>query len=116
VRRSWKLLSALRTALRTEHNVHFALLFGSTARGTHAPARPVDTMRWLLAPVRHLEDLPRRYAALEHAMATFGADFDLQQFKAELLPNVDRAVPRRSRAVTALAARLMGKPDPASAS
>lgn len=43
--------------------------------------RPVDTKRWRLAVVRHLEDLPRQYAALEHAMATFGADFELQQFK-----------------------------------
>ncbi|MEO8966684.1 MAG: hypothetical protein ABI427_03860 [Solirubrobacteraceae bacterium] len=44
-------------------------------------ARPVDTKRSRLAVVRHLEDLPRQYAALEHAMATFGADFDLQRFK-----------------------------------
>jgi hypothetical protein len=44
--------------------------------------RPVDAKRWRLAIVRHLEDLPRQYAALEHAMASFGADFDLQQFKA----------------------------------
>ncbi len=43
--------------------------------------RPVDTKRWRLAVVRHLEDLPRQYAALEHAMATFSADFDLQRFK-----------------------------------
>jgi hypothetical protein len=41
----------------------------------------MDAKRWRLAVVRHLEDLPRQYAALEHAMATFGADFDLQQFK-----------------------------------
>ena len=45
-------------------------------------ARPVDTKRWRLAIVRQLEDLPRQYAALEHAMASFGTDFDLQQFKA----------------------------------
>ena len=41
----------------------------------------MDAKRWRLAVVRHLEDLPRQYAAVEHAMATFGADFDLQQFK-----------------------------------
>jgi hypothetical protein len=45
-------------------------------------ARRVDAKRWRLAIVRHLEDLPRQYAALEHAMASFGEDFDLQQFKA----------------------------------
>ncbi|MDQ6775270.1 MAG: hypothetical protein M3071_03395 [Actinomycetota bacterium] len=44
-------------------------------------ARPVDAKRWRLAIVRHLEDLPRQYAALEHAMASFGENFDLQQFK-----------------------------------
>ena len=44
--------------------------------------RAVDTKRWRLAIVRHLGDLPRQYAALEHAMASFGEDFDLQQFRA----------------------------------
>jgi uncharacterized protein YutE (UPF0331/DUF86 family) len=31
--------------------------------------------------VRHLEDFPRQYAALETAMAEFGDDFDLVRFK-----------------------------------
>ncbi len=44
VRRSWKLLSALRAALRTEHNVGFSLLFGSAARGTDAPGSDVDVL------------------------------------------------------------------------
>jgi predicted nucleotidyltransferase len=44
VRHSWKLLSALRAALRTEHNVRFALLFGSAARGTAAPGSDVDVL------------------------------------------------------------------------
>jgi predicted nucleotidyltransferase len=44
VRRAWKLLSALRAALRTEHNVRFALLFGSVARGTSAPGSDVDVL------------------------------------------------------------------------
>ena len=30
--------------------------------------------------VRHLEDFPRQYAALETAMAVFGEDFDLRRF------------------------------------
>jgi predicted nucleotidyltransferase len=50
VRRSWKLLSALRTALRTEHNVRFALLFGSAARGTSAPGSDVDVLVALRDP------------------------------------------------------------------
>ena len=49
-RRSWPLLSALRTALRTEHNVHFALLFGSAARGTDTPASDVDVLVGLRDP------------------------------------------------------------------
>jgi predicted nucleotidyltransferase len=50
VRRSWRLLSALRAALRTEHNVRFALLFGSVARGTDAPGSDVDVLVALRDP------------------------------------------------------------------
>jgi predicted nucleotidyltransferase len=50
VRRSWKLLSTLRGALRTEHNVRFALLFGSVARGTAAPGSDVDMLVALRDP------------------------------------------------------------------
>jgi predicted nucleotidyltransferase len=49
-RRAWPLLSALRTALRTEHNVYFALLFGSAARGTDAPDSDVDVLIALRDP------------------------------------------------------------------
>lgn len=44
VRRSWPLLGALRAALRTEHNVRFALLFGSTAAGTDGPTSDLDLL------------------------------------------------------------------------
>jgi len=44
VRRSWPLLAALRNALRTEHNVRFALLFGSTATGAEGPTSDVDVL------------------------------------------------------------------------
>jgi hypothetical protein len=44
--------------------------------------RKVDLARWQRDISRHLQDFPRQYAALEHAMAAFGGDFDLQQFKA----------------------------------
>src|SRR5437763_11253346 len=49
-RRSWALLSALRAALRTEHNVRFALLFGSAARGTDTPESDVDVLVALREP------------------------------------------------------------------
>jgi predicted nucleotidyltransferase len=44
VRRSWHLIAALRRALRTEQNVRFALLFGSTARGVDTPGSDVDVL------------------------------------------------------------------------
>ena len=53
--------------------------------------RRAERKRWRDAVDRHLEDLPRQYAALEHAMASFGGNFDLQQFKAayETLEDMD---------------------------
>lgn len=42
LRRSWGVLAALRSALRTEQNVRFALLFGSTARGDYTASSDVD--------------------------------------------------------------------------
>jgi uncharacterized protein YutE (UPF0331/DUF86 family) len=53
--------------------------------------RKVDRKRWRRDAIAHLEDFPRQYAALEHAMAAFGGDFDLGQFKAafETSDNLD---------------------------
>jgi predicted nucleotidyltransferase len=50
VRRTWKLLSGLRAALRTERNVRFALLFGSAARGTAVPGSDIDVLVVLRDP------------------------------------------------------------------
>jgi predicted nucleotidyltransferase len=44
IRRSWRLLAALRGALRTEQNVRFALLFGSTARGDDTASSDIDLL------------------------------------------------------------------------
>ena len=44
VRRSWGLLAALLAGLRTEHNVRFALLFGSAATGTDTPDSDIDVL------------------------------------------------------------------------
>jgi predicted nucleotidyltransferase len=44
VRRSWPMIALLRSALRTEHNVRFALLFGSSAIGTDTPSSDVDIL------------------------------------------------------------------------
>ena len=42
IRHAWPLISTLRQGLRTEHNVRFALLFGSAARGTDGPQSDAD--------------------------------------------------------------------------
>jgi predicted nucleotidyltransferase len=44
VLRHWSLLARLRAALRTEHNVRFALLFGSSARGEDSQESDVDLL------------------------------------------------------------------------
>lgn len=44
VRRRWQLLAKLRAALRTEHNVRFAMLFGSAARGEDTEHSDVDVI------------------------------------------------------------------------
>jgi predicted nucleotidyltransferase len=44
VRRQWSLLARLRAALRTEHNVRFALLFGSNARSEDGQESDVDLL------------------------------------------------------------------------
>jgi predicted nucleotidyltransferase len=44
LRRSWGLLASLRSALRTEQNVRFALLFGSTSRGDDTASSDIDLL------------------------------------------------------------------------
>ncbi len=44
------MIALLRSALRTEHNVRFALLFGSSALGTDTPNSDVDVLVALRDP------------------------------------------------------------------
>jgi len=44
IRRRWPLIAKLRAVLRTEHNVRFALLFGSAARGDDTEGSDVDVI------------------------------------------------------------------------
>jgi predicted nucleotidyltransferase len=44
LRQHWALLSGLRRALRTEHSVRLAVLFGSTATGEDSPDSDVDLL------------------------------------------------------------------------
>ena len=65
VRRSWPIISVLRSALRTEHNVRFALLFGSCALGTDRPDSDVDVLVALRDPdLRDLIDLKTKLTDL----------------------------------------------------
>lgn len=65
VRRSWPLLSTLRAALRTEQNVRFALLFGSTAAGTDRAESDVDVLVDLRdSSLERLVDLSTKLADL----------------------------------------------------
>ncbi len=44
-------------------------------------ARKVEGKRWRRDISEHLEQFPRQYAALESAMAAFGGELDLKEFK-----------------------------------
>ncbi|MDQ6775269.1 MAG: nucleotidyltransferase domain-containing protein [Actinomycetota bacterium] len=82
VRRTWKLLSALRAALRTEHNVRFALLFGSAAKGTSVAGSDVDVLVVLRDP-----DLERVVELSAKLTAATGRRVDVVRLEdAELEP------------------------------
>jgi uncharacterized protein YutE (UPF0331/DUF86 family) len=55
--------------------------------------------RWRNEIVEHLEDFPRQYAALQNAMAEFGTDFPLPQFKAAFDATTDMDSYNRAQAV-----------------
>jgi predicted nucleotidyltransferase len=64
LRRQWPLLGELRAVLRTEPNVRFALLFGSTARGDDRKDSDVDLLVVLRDPsLEQRLDLERRLEA-----------------------------------------------------
>ena len=61
VRRSWATISLLRSVLRTEHNVRFALLFGSFATGSETSSSDVDVLVVLKDPsLQRFVDLKAR--------------------------------------------------------
>jgi predicted nucleotidyltransferase len=65
LRRSWKLLAALREALRTEQNVRFALLFGSAARGDDTASSDIDLLVEMREPsLIRIADLGAKLEAL----------------------------------------------------
>ncbi len=65
VRGSWPLLATLRSALRTEHNVRFAALFGSAATGADTTTSDVDLLVDLRDPgFERVVDLSTKLAAI----------------------------------------------------
>lgn len=68
--------------------------------------RKADIKRWQRQVVRHLEDFPRQYAALETAMAAFGEDFDLASFKRAFNTSQDMEAYNRVQAVERALARV----------
>jgi hypothetical protein len=67
--------------------------------GPERDPRKADVRRWQREIVRHLEAFPRQYGALESAMAAFGSDFDLQQFKSAFDTYDDMEAYNRAQAV-----------------
>lgn len=69
-------------------------------------SRKADRTRWQRDIVRHLEDFPRQYAALENAMAAFGEDFDLHRFKDAFNTTDDMEAYNRVQAVERAVGRV----------
>jgi hypothetical protein len=65
-----------------------------------------DRSRWQRDIVRHLEEFPRQYAALENAMAAFGGDFDIRQFKEAFNTAEDMEAYNRVQAVERAVGRV----------
>jgi len=68
--------------------------------------RKVQRKRWQRDIVRHLEEFPRQFAALESAMAAFGEDFDLQSFKAAFNTREDMEAYNRVQALERAVGRV----------
>lgn len=70
------------------------------------PPRKADRDRFERDILRHLEDFPRQYAALETAMAAFGEDFDLQAFKEAFNSRDDMEAYNRAQALERAVGRV----------
>ncbi len=68
--------------------------------------RKVELRRLARDIVSHLEDFPRQYAALETAMAAFGDDFNLGQFKTAFETSEDLEAYNRAQALERAVGRV----------
>jgi len=60
---------------------------------------PAQQNRWKGEIVEHLTDFPRQYAALQNAMAEFGAEFSPKEFKAAFNSTTDMDSYNRAQTV-----------------
>lgn len=65
-----------------------------------------DRERWRREILRHLEDFPRQYAALENAMSAFGEDFDPREFKQAFVTTDDMDAYNRVQALERATGRV----------
>jgi predicted nucleotidyltransferase len=77
LRRHWPLLAALRSALRTEPNVAFAMLFGSIARGDDTAESDVD-----LLVVLHEHSLKKMAELQDRLERALGREVDVLSLEA----------------------------------
>lgn len=68
--------------------------------------RKAEGKRWRRDIVGHLQQFPRQYAALESAMAAFGGDFDLKEFKAAFDTTKDMEAYNRVQALERAVGRV----------
>jgi uncharacterized protein YutE (UPF0331/DUF86 family) len=73
---------------------------------TAGELRKADRARLMRDVVAHLEDFPRQLGALETAMAVFGDDFDIKQFKAAFDTAEDLEAYNRAQAVERAVGRV----------
>jgi uncharacterized protein YutE (UPF0331/DUF86 family) len=71
-----------------------------------AERRKAERKRYRREIIGYLADFPRQYAALERAMAAFGGDFDLRQFKRAFETSDDLDAYNRVQAVERALSRV----------
>lgn len=73
-----------------------------------ARGRGTTRARWQRDIVERLEDFPRQYDALEHAMAAFGTNFALDRFKQAFNTTEDMDAYNRVQALERAVGRVQG--------
>ncbi len=75
---------------------------------TERELRKAERKRLVRRIVAHIDEFPRQHEALEYSMESFGAGFDLSQFKEAFETRDDMAAYNRVQAVERAVGRLQG--------